>query len=142
MEAVDHRRLLDQLLQIEGTKLALYRDAASNLIVAPDDYIERMGVKGTRMAVLEVDLRAVAEELEGRWPPVAKLDAIRQRVLIHMAFNAGVSGLLTMTRFMSAVECRVWETAAEEMLTSQWAKQEPERASVLAVMMRSGGEGF
>jgi hypothetical protein len=93
MDAVDYRTLLDQLIRIEGVTLAPYRDAAGNLIVAPDDYVERMGVTATRMAVLEVDLRAVARELEELWPTVGKLDAVRKRVLIHMAFNMGVRGV-------------------------------------------------
>jgi hypothetical protein len=137
MDAVDYRTLLDQLIRIEGVRLAPYRDAAGNLIVAPDDYVERMGVGATGMAVLEVDVRAVARELE-EWPAVSKLDAVRQRVLIHLAFNMGVKPLLAMLRFMSAVEFHFWNTAVDEMLISQWAKQEPRRASVLAAMMRTG----
>jgi lysozyme len=138
MDAVDYRTLLDQLIRIEGVRLAPYRDAAGNLIVAPDDYMERMGVGGTGIAVLEVDLRAVARELEEQWPTVSKLDAVRHRVLIHLAFNMGVRGLLTMRRFVSAVEFRFWETAADDMLISQCATQEPRRASVLAAMIRTG----
>jgi len=138
MDAVDYRTLLDQLIRIEGMRLAPYRDAAGNLIVAPDHFVERMGARGTRMAVLEIDVRAAARELEEQWPTVSKLDAVRQRVLIHMAFNMGVRGLLTMMRLVSAVESRFWETAADDMLISLWAKQEPRRASVLAAMMRTG----
>ena len=138
MAAVDYRTLLDQLIRIEGVRLAPYRDAAGNLIVAPDDYVERMGVRGCGMAVLEVDVRAVARELEEQWPTVSKLDPVRQRVLIHMAFNMGVRGLLAMMRFVSAVEFHFWETAANDMPISQWAKQEPRRTCVLAAMMRTG----
>ena len=43
-----------------------------------------------------------------------------------------------MLRFVSAVECLLWDTAADEMLISQWAKQEPRRANVLAAMIRTG----
>ncbi len=140
METIDYRHLLDQLIKIEGAKLAPYRDAAGNLIVAPDDYVERMGVKGTGMAVVEVDVRAVAADLDERWSVLGTLDGVRQRVIIHMAFNIGIGALLAMTRFMSAVECRRWDSAAEEMIVSPWAKREPDRASVLAVMMRTGGD--
>jgi lysozyme len=138
MDAVDYGKLLEQLIRIEGAKLAAYRDAVGNLIVAPENYVKRMGVTGTGMAVLEVDIRAVAHELEASWPTVGELDAIRKRVLIHMTFNMGIRGLLAMLRFVSAVECRLWDTAADEMLISQWAKQEPRRANVLAAMIRTG----
>ena len=67
-----------------------------------------------------------------------QLDAVRKRVLIHMGFNMGVPRLLTMTRFVSAVESRAWDTAANEMLNSEWANREPHRTSVMAAMMRTG----
>ena len=90
------------------------------------------------MTALEADVSLVERELNKRWPVAGRLDAVRQRVLLHMAFNLGVTGLLAMLRFVSAVEFRVWETAANEMLISQWAKQERGRAAALAAMMRTG----
>ena len=83
-------------------------------------------------------MRAVAAKLEEQWPAVTKLDAVRRRVLVHITFNLGVGGLLAMRRLLGAVEFRFWATAAEEMLISQWAKQEPRRATVLAAMIRTG----
>jgi hypothetical protein len=134
----DYDKLLDQVIRIEGPRLAPCRDATGNLIVAPQHYVEALGVSGGRMTVLEADVRAVARELEERWPVVGRLDDVRHRVLVHMAFNMGVRGLLAMNRFVAAVELGVWATAAEEMLISQWAKQDPGRATVLAAMMRTG----
>jgi lysozyme len=90
------------------------------------------------MAVLEMDVRDVGRELAEQWPNVRKLDAVRKRVLIHMAFNMGVKPLLAMLRFMSAVEFHFWNTAADDMLISQWAKQAAGRTTVLAEMMRTG----
>jgi hypothetical protein len=90
------------------------------------------------MTVLEADLRAVARELEELWPVIGSLDVVRSRVLVHMAFTMGVRGLLAMNRFVAAVELGYWDTAAEEMLISQWAKQDPGRGTVLAAMMRTG----
>jgi hypothetical protein len=55
-----------------------------------------------------------------------------------MTFKMEVRGVLAMQRFVSAVESRLWVTATDEMLISQWAKQEPGRANVLAAMMRTG----
>jgi lysozyme len=138
MDAVDYGKLLDQLIRIEAAKLAPYRDAAGNLIVAPDHYVERMGFTGNGVAVLEVDVRAAARELEEFWPTVVELDAIRKRVLVHMTFNMGIKGLLAMQRFVSSVELRLWDTATDEMLISQWAKQAAGRATALAAMMRTG----
>jgi hypothetical protein len=115
MDALDYEKLLNQLIRLEG------------------DRLDR-----ERLTVLEEDVRAVAQELEEGWPAVRRIDSVRKRVLIHMTFNMEVRGVLAMQRFVSAVEFRLWVTAADEMLISQWAKQEPRRASVLAAMMRTG----
>ena len=63
---------------------------------------------------------------------------MRQRVVVHMAFDLGVTGLLTMIWFVAAVGFHFWETAAQEMLISQWAKEGKRRATALVQMMRTG----
>jgi lysozyme len=83
-------------------------------------------------------VRRIAEQLEVRWPSFTGLDPVRQRVLIHIAFDLSVAGLLMLRRFLVAVECGFWETAAEEMLISQWGKHDRRQAAILAEMMRVG----
>jgi lysozyme len=137
MEQVDYEKLLDQLIRIEGLRLDPYRDA-KGLIAADEQYAQSAGVSGRTLTVLEADVRRVARELNELWPVLGKLDPVRQRVMIHMAFNMRVSGLLAMGRFVSAVEFGFWEAAVEDMLVSPWAKAEKRRALVLAEMMRTG----
>ena len=43
-----------------------------------------------------------------------------------------------MIRFVAAVGFHFWETAAQEMLISQWAKEGKRRAAALVEMMRTG----
>ena len=137
MDDLDCEKLLAQLMRLEGRWLAPYYDAAGNLIVVANDPGEQPLTDRKSMTVLESDVRRVALHLEDIFPVVGRLD-VRQRVLIHMAFNMGVKQLLTMPRFISAVQFRNWEAAAEEMLFSDWAKHEQRRANVLAQMMRTG----
>lgn len=82
--------------------------------------------------------RRLARQLKELWPAVAKLDTVRQRVVLDMWRNVGMKGVLAMRRFVAAVEFHFWETAAEEILSSQWAKENERRARVLAEMMRTG----
>ena len=138
MDDLDCEKLLAQLMRLEGRWLAPYYDGAGNLIVVADDGGEQASTDRKSMTVLESDVRRVALHLEDILPVVGRLDAVRQRVLIHMAFNMGVKQLLTLPRFISAVQFRNWEAAAEEMLFSDWAKHEQQRANVLAQMMRTG----
>ena len=137
MKYRDYDKLIDQVMRIEGARLAPCRDATGKLIVAPPHYVDAMGLSGM-MTVLEADVRAIARELEELWPYIRRLDDVRYRVLVQMAFNIGVRGLFAMNRFVAAVECGSWATAAEETLISQWAKQDAGRATVLAAMMRKG----
>src|SRR4029453_18317155 len=82
--------------------------------------------------------RRLARQLKELWPAVGRLDTVRQRVVLDMRRNVGVKGLLAMRRFVAAVEFHFWETAAEEILSSQWAMENQRRARVLAEMMRTG----
>ena len=77
-------------------------------------------------------------QLEARWPSFTGLDPVRQRVLIHIAFDLSVAGLLMLRRLIMAVECGFWDTAAEKMLASPWAKHDRRQAAILAEMMRVG----
>ena len=139
MEDLDYRKLMGQLLHVEGPTLARYFDADGDLIVAEKPYLESVGLNTCKpVTVLEAELRRVVREIEDRLPAVALLDPVRQRVVVHMAFNMGVTGLLAMIRFVAAVAFDFWETAAQEMLISQWAKEGKRRAAALVEMMRTG----
>ena len=142
MDDLDCEKLLAQLIRLEGRWLAPYYDGAGDLIVVALDRGEEAPTDRAHMTVLESDVRRVAADLEDGIPVVGRLDAVRQRVLIHMAFNVGVTQLLTLTRFISAVQFRNWEAAAKQMLISDWAKHEEQRANVLAQMMRTGRDDF
>jgi lysozyme len=138
MNDLDYEKLVAQLIHLEGGWLAPYCDAAGNLIVAADHEGEQASTDRERMTLLESHLRRVTGELEDILPVVGRLDAVRQRVLVHMAFNMGVERLRTRLRFISAVQFRFWEAAAGEMMISDWGKQEERRGNVLAQMMRTG----
>ena len=136
MDDLDCEKLLAQLIRLEGRWLAPYYDGAGDLIVGALHRGEEASTDRAHMTVLESDVRRVAADLEDRIPVVGRLDAVRQRVLIHMAFNMGVERL--RARFISAVQSGLWEAAAREMMISDWGKHDKRRASVLAEMMRTG----
>ena len=139
MEDLNYPKLLSQLLHVEGPKLARYFNADGNLIVAEELYLKSVGLSpGKPVTVLEADLRQVTREIEDQLPAVALLDPVRQRVVVHMAFNMGVTRLRAMIRFVAAVAFHFWETAAQEMLISQWAKEGKRRTAALVEMMRTG----
>ena len=100
--------------------------------------------KGGKLSDAEIDyllLNDVARfkvELDARLPWWRELDEVRQRVLVNMAFNLGVGGLLGFRSTLAAVKARRWADAARGMLASKWASQVGKRAERLAEMMRTG----
>ena len=81
--------------------------------------------------MLFFDVVRIMDELNKRvnfWvhqPVVVKI------VLIHMAYQMGVGGLLTFKRFLAALSEHNYELAVTEMLDSKWAKQTPKRVEYL-----------
>lgn len=67
-----------------------------------------------------------------------KLDEVRQAVLISMAFQMGIHGLLDFVHFLGAVRDGRWHAAAGEMLDSKWAKQTPKRGARQARAIETG----
>jgi lysozyme len=66
------------------------------------------------------------------------LNAVRQAVLINMAFNLGKARLLGFKRTLYAIAIRDFDNAALYMLQSRWAKQVKDRALRLAKAMKNG----
>ena len=142
MDDLDYCHLLAQLTRHEGFRLRHYQDTAGKLTVPakqrPIGAIRAEAVTTT----LERDLRRIARQLEDQWPTFRKLDPVRQRVLLHIAFNIGVARLLAQRRLLRAVEVCYWNLAADEMFMSEWGTQDQGRAMVLAEMMRTGRDQF
>jgi len=63
-----------------------------------------------------------------------------QQVLIEMAYQMGVSGVMKFKKMWAALAERDYETAAKEMLDSRWARQTPARAEELAGRMKGAGK--
>lgn len=68
------------------------------------------------------------------------VDEVRRGVIICMAFQLGTNGVANFHRMCAALRIRDYNTAALEMLDSDWnsAKQTPARAQRMARIMRSG----
>lgn len=89
-------------------------------------------------ALLEYDIAKHRQELEEALPWVAELDEVRRTVLLDMAVNLGVPGLLGFVRTLAAVKAGRYQEAALRMLQSLWARQVKGRAIRLSTMMETG----
>ena len=104
---------------------------------------------GTNLQELQIDqflankwlLSAVddAYNYARTFPEFEELDTVaRRNVFIEMVYNMGPSRVAGFRNMLAAIREHDWETAAEEMLDSKWARQVKGRAVRLAELMRTG----
>jgi len=78
----------------------------------------------------------ILADLTSRMPWTKQLSQPRFGVLVNMAFNLGIHGLMSFRRMLAALQTGDYEAAAVEMLSSRWARQVGSRANRLAEQMR------
>lgn len=88
--------------------------------------------------LLNNDVARIEAALDKHLPWARALDEARRAVLIGMAFQMGVDGLLQFKRTLAAVRDEHYPLAASFMLESLWAKQTPQRARRMARQMETG----
>jgi len=101
--------------------------------------VHTMGIsEADAMYLAENDVQIVEEELVRAHPCVNKLDAVRQLVVMDMAFNMGVPRLCKFKKMWNAIHEENYIAAAKEMLDSRWAIQVKSRSTKLANAMHNG----
>lgn len=134
--------LLDSIKEHEGFSPTAYKDSRG---------FDTIGY-GTRVTEIEVDeataeawLIREVEEKEARLKHVNgwhRMDLFRRDIILEMAYQMGVGGVLRFRRMWDAIRDQDWDRAADEMLDSRWARtQTPRRAGRLALRMRAGSMG-
>lgn len=83
-------------------------------------------------------LGLINKELDLRLPWIKRLDPARRGVLVNMAFQMGIAGLLGFRNTLAMIEAGKYQDAARAMLQSKWATQTPARAQRLSNQMATG----
>lgn len=133
--------LTEQLRRDEGTVPHAYQDSLGYWTIGVGRLIDAR--KGGGLSPDEIDY-LLNNDIEEKtayvltaFPWASKLSEPRLAVLINMAFQMGIHGLLQFKRMLGSVEDGQYGEAAVEMLDSKWAKQTPARAMRLAVQMET-----
>ena len=152
--------LLKELVKHEGLRLQVYQDTLGidtigigrnledrgiskeeldELDIPTMDHIYEYGItEADAMVLAENDVQIVEEELLRAHPCVEELDAVRQLVLVDMAFNMGVPRLCKFRKMWNAIHEKKFDIASKEMLDSRWANQVKSRSVKLANAMHNG----
>jgi len=135
--------LLHDLKRDEGFKLKAYKDSVGLWTIG----IGHLLGETLRMAEIteqeayalfnqDVELAIVgARQLFDYWDLITP---VRQDALINMTFNLGPTRLAGFKKFIAAVNAKMWNLAAQEMMDSKWAKQVGDRALRLKHMIQTG----
>lgn len=133
---------LEQLKIDEGCRLTAYQDTVGVWTIG---YGHTGGVKkGDKITQKDADDLLLADTLQAAVDASSLpvnfdgLNAVRQAVLINMAFNLGKPRLLAFKRTLLAIAIRDYDNAALYMLQSKWSKQVGNRSIRLAKMMKTG----
>lgn len=131
-----------QLKRDEGEVLHAYEDSLGFLTIGIGILIDKRKGGGLRPEESEFifrnRLKLLDAELNNRLPWITKLDQARRGVLINMAFQLGVSGLLGFKNTLAMIEAGKYQDAANSMLQSKWATQTPARAKRLSNQILAG----
>lgn len=133
--------IIKQLRQEEGEKLSAYKDHLGYLTIGIGVLIDaRKGGAITQEEsayLLKNRLDKIITRLSDFpfWP---YLNDARQAVLIQMAYQMGIDGLLKFKGTLKAVSDGNYLAASQRMLDSLWATQTPARAKRLAEQMKTG----
>ena len=131
--------MIAQLRLHEGERLFPYKCTAGRLTIGVGRNLDDRGITAEESAyLLGNDIDDYWERLETELPWILDLDPVRQRVLLDMAFNLGIGGLLGFRMTLAAIRGKEYERAAAMMLQSRWATQVGERAKRLSRMMFTG----
>lgn len=131
--------LRDMLIKHEGLRLKVYNDSLGIPTIGIGRNLRDKGISEDEAYImLDNDIKETKLELFKALPWAFRLDENRQAVLLNMAFNMGVSGLLQFKQTLDAVESGEYKFAAARMLESKWAKQVGNRATYLSKIMETG----
>jgi lysozyme len=135
---------------LKGGRLVVYDDATGKAIV-PGTLVKghptigfgrALDVNGLSMAeallLLHDDEGTVTDQLDASLPWWKNENDVRQAVLISLAFNMGIAGLLQFHNTLAAWQAGRYALAAEGMKDSVWYGQVGKRGPILVTMVLTG----
>ena len=141
-----NENLLKQIKEEEGLVLHAYKDHLGYLTIGYGRLIDKNKGGGITKEeaeyLLKNDIERFINEIKKNISFFNDLNDARQAVIINMAFQMGISGLLGFKNTLKFIENKEFDKAADNMMLSKWATQTPSRAKRLSEQIRSGNFVF
>jgi lysozyme len=131
-------KLIKQLKRHEGYRRLVYECSRGVLTVGIGRNLESVGISEKEAEyLLKNDIESAIERLN-KHDLLDGHDEVRQAVLINMAFNLGVNGLLKFRKSLNHWRNHEYDEFSKEILNSRWARQVGGRAQELSEQARTG----
>lgn len=131
--------LKNLLIKHEGKRLKVYTDSVGKATIGVGRNLVDVGISDDECNILlGNDIARTKKDVQMFLPWVSSLNEARQIVIISMAFNMGIHGLLGFKNTLSLIQAGRYKEASDNMLQSKWATQVGKRANELAKIMETG----
>ena len=136
-------RIIEKIKREEGDKAEMYKCPAGYWTIGAGINLERQEMpQVVRDIWLGIIVDRLDAELESSWLPYngdpenCDVDFI----LFDMAYQMGVTGLMKFKKMLAAIAIEDYDTAADELLNSKYAREDsPNRAKRNADILRGIG---
>lgn len=143
-----NKQLVDLIKKHEGFRATIYLCSAGKHTIGYghncdahgdlDAYKDRVISPAEADDILLTDLNDVILDCTKFVRTFDILDEPRKAVIVDMAFNLGIDGLLKFRNFLGYTVIGNWKRAASEMYNSKWFTQVPLRAAENMFMFLTG----
>ena len=136
---MDMKRLIDELSFDEGRKPRIYTDTVGKITGGVGRNLsDRAFFEDEIDLMLKNDIKLVEKDLDANLPWWRTMTDARQRALVNLCFNLGISRLLLFKNSLALLKVGKYDEAAAAFMNSNWAKQVGKRANRVTAMIRNG----
>ena len=128
----------EMLKRHEGFRQFMYKCTAGKNTIGYGFNLDAGMSEGAASLLLDFRVKDIERFLAVSLPFWNILSLTRKQVLVNMAYNLGVEGLLKFKETLRLIGSGRYSESSEQMLKSKWAVQVPNRAKELSELMKKG----
>jgi lysozyme len=136
---MNYQATIEQIKLHEGLRLRMYKCPADKWTIGYGFNLEAREItEEVAEQLLVIVFADIEDSLLKHGLLFYEHNDARKAVLVNMAYQLGITGLLKFKRMIAAYRDCNYIQASNEMLDSRWAKQTANRAETLAEQMLTG----
>jgi lysozyme len=129
-------KVINRLMVEEGFRANAYRDTAGKLTIGYGFNVDA-GISQRAARALLVEQTIELDQELMKYPWYAALDDTRKSVILDMAFNGGIGGLLNYPHMIAALTAGDWKEAAAQCVVDN-PKLDASRYAPLRQLLLTG----